>query len=136
MNPDSMQQTLALWLKGQGALASVNEIVLALASSAREIDREISRAAFGQGEQADTARNVQGEDQKTLDVVSNRIVLDHLTPFKTIAAMVSEEVEEVIIPAGADSEADLVVCFDPLDGSSNIASNCPIGTIFSVLQVS
>ncbi len=130
-----MHNQLALWLQGQGASASVNETILALARSAVAIDREIRLAAIGRGQQAQTSENVQGEDQKTLDVVSNQIVMEHLAGLDHIAAMVSEEVEHPILPSAIGPQADQVVCFDPLDGSSNIASNCPIGTIFSILGV-
>ena len=47
--------------------------------------------------------------------------------------MVSEEIPEVI-PVPEDLPiGPYLICFDPLDGSSNIDINVSIGSIFSVL---
>lgn len=46
----------------------------------------------------------------------------------------SEE-QNTVVPAGRSSDqAKYVVAFDPLDGSSNIGSNIPVGTIFNLTQ--
>jgi len=83
--------------------------------------------------------NVQGEEQKDLDIISNDIVLAHMKKCPAVIALVSEEVPELLINPGgkisSDDEKNYAVCFDPLDGSSNIETNSAIGTIFSVLRL-
>jgi fructose-1,6-bisphosphatase len=80
------------------------------------------------------ATNVQGETQMKLDVVSNDIFLRTGEYGGHLAGMVSEEMEEPYqIPAEYPRGKYLLV-FDPLDGSSNIDINAPVGSIFSVLR--
>jgi len=81
-----------------------------------------------------TGVNVQGEQQKPLDVIANDIMLGTCEWGGQLAGMVSEEMEQPYeIPAIYPRGRYLLV-FDPLDGSSNIDVNMPVGTIFSVLR--
>ena len=75
-------------------------------------------------------QNVQGEDQKKLDVLANDLLLDALAQNVHCAGVASEELDHAT-PANADGS--LLVLFDPLDGSSNIDINMAVGTIFSIL---
>jgi fructose-1,6-bisphosphatase I len=70
--------------------------------------------------------------QKTLDVVSNDLLVKCAEQSGQVAAVASEELEDIVGFAGADRGRHLLL-FDPLDGSSNIDVNVSIGTIFSVL---
>ncbi|MBP6563422.1 MAG: fructose-1,6-bisphosphatase, partial [Neisseriaceae bacterium] len=74
--------------------------------------------------------NVQGEDQKKLDVMANTLLIDALSANPAVAGLASEE-ENTYVAAHADGE--YLVLFDPLDGSSNIDVNISVGTIFSIL---
>jgi len=77
------------------------------------------------------ATNVQGESQKKLDVIANDIFKNALKFSNKIAAITSEEEEEIYYVEGPD-EAKYVIAFDPLDGSSNIEVNVSIGSIFGI----
>ncbi len=78
--------------------------------------------------------NVQGEAQKKLDVISNDVVIGCNEWTGHLAALASEEMEEIYpIPAKYPRGKYLLV-FDPLDGSSNIDVNISVGTIFSILR--
>jgi fructose-1,6-bisphosphatase I len=80
------------------------------------------------------SENVQGEEQKKMDIISNEIMLEALSVNGHSAALASEEMEEVYnLPAGA-RRGKYLVTFDPLDGSSNIDINVSVGTIFSILK--
>jgi fructose-1,6-bisphosphatase I len=74
--------------------------------------------------------NVQGEAQKTLDVISNDIVLNHIRQNPQISILVSEELDEAV---HLSNQGGFLVATDPLDGSSNLDVNGGVGTIFSVL---
>lgn len=74
--------------------------------------------------------NVQGEEQKKLDVIANDMLIDALKNVPSCAGMASEEMD-TILPANASGK--YLVTFDPLDGSSNIDINMAVGTIFSIL---
>ena len=77
--------------------------------------------------------NVQGEDQKKLDVISNEIMVRGCAATGAVCGMASEEMDTSLrVPEGMPV-GPYLICFDPLDGSSNIDINSSIGTIFSVL---
>jgi len=78
--------------------------------------------------------NVQGEEQKKLDVLSNDIMVNALRASRKTAVLVSEELEEAIIVEDSHKGKYCVV-FDPLDGSSNIDAGVNIGTIFGVYKL-
>ena len=78
--------------------------------------------------------NIQGETQKTLEVLSNEVFIQANIPGGNLAAMASEEMDDIYqIPAEYPLGKYLLV-FDPLDGSSNIDVNVSVGSIFSVLK--
>ena len=83
---------------------------------------------------AATRTNSAGDEQKALDVVADNIMVATCEWGGQLAGMVSEEMDEPYqIPALYPRGRYLLV-FDPLDGSSNIDVNVPVGTIFSVLR--
>lgn len=78
--------------------------------------------------------NVQGEEQKKLDVISNEVFVKALISSGRTCLLVSEEVEDAIIVPPAQ-RGKYIVVFDPLDGSSNIDCGVSIGTIFGIYTV-
>jgi fructose-1,6-bisphosphatase len=93
----------------------------------------VARGALGEVLGAAGAENVQGEAQKKLDVISNRLLLEGVAWTGELAGIASEEMDDVH-PVPADGPPGRwLLLFDPLDGSSNIDVNVTIGTIFSVL---
>jgi fructose-1,6-bisphosphatase len=94
----------------------------------------IGRGALAEAHGSAQSSNVQGETQMKLDVMSNDIFLRTSEFGGQLAGMVSEELAE---PYQIPPEYPLgkyLLAFDPLDGSSNIDINAPVGSIFSVLQ--
>ena len=78
--------------------------------------------------------NVQGEDQKKLDVLSNDIMVNALRSSGKTAVLVSEEIDDAIIIEDR-YKGKYCVVFDPLDGSSNIDAGVNIGTIFGIYKI-
>eukprot|EP00897_Mesotaenium_endlicherianum_P008824 jgi/Mesen1/7970/ME000422S07129 len=78
--------------------------------------------------------NVQGEEQKKLDVLSNEVFINALRGSGRANILVSEENEEPIYIEAAKRGRYCVV-FDPLDGSSNIDCGVSIGTIFGIYML-
>ena len=81
--------------------------------------------------------NASGEDQKTLDVLSNEVMINVLQRTNKVGIMVSEENPGVVtVEAKGSGKGDkYAVVFDPLDGSSNIECNVSVGTIFGIYKV-
>jgi fructose-1,6-bisphosphatase len=94
----------------------------------------VGRGALGAEQGSADSINVQGEPQMKLDVISNDIFLRTHEYGGHLAGMVSEELEQ---PYQIPAEYPLgkyLLTFDPLDGSSNLDVNAPVGSIFSVLK--
>ncbi len=77
--------------------------------------------------------NTFGEEVQKLDAFANQLLVDSLLTSGTVYAVVSEEVEQPVF-APPSQAGEYLVYLDPIDGSSNIDTNCPIGTIFSLYQ--
>ncbi|RYD57701.1 MAG: class 1 fructose-bisphosphatase [Sphingobacteriales bacterium] len=81
------------------------------------------------------ATNVQGEEQMKLDIYANDTLISVLENSTDCAGIASEENDDFVCFGNEYSvNSKYVVLFDPLDGSSNIDVNAPIGTIFSIYR--
>ena len=98
------------------------------------ISRSIAKGALGEVLGTAGSENVQGEAQKKLDVLSNEILLEANEWGGHLAGMASEEMETIYEIPNRFPQGEYLLVFDPLDGSSNIDINSPVGTIFSVLK--
>ncbi|KPV41412.1 fructose 1,6-bisphosphatase [Thiohalorhabdus denitrificans] len=105
-----------------------------LTTAIRAISSAVNRAGIEDVLGQAGATNVQGEEQKKLDVLANTLILQSMEAMGHVAGLASEEMDEpYAIPAGYPKGKYLLV-FDPLDGSSNIDVNISVGTIFSILK--
>ena len=121
---------LAARLATEPADAALKEVVLAIADTCARISRVVASGALSGSLGAAGSTNVQDEEQKKLDVITNDMLSDALKACAPVAGLASEELEAVE-PTGR--VGGYLVTFDPLDGSSNIDVNVSVGTIFSVL---
>jgi len=80
------------------------------------------------------SENIQGETQKKLDVITNDIFIAENEWGGHLAAMASEEMDEIYSIPAKYPKGKYLLTFDPLDGSSNIDVNISVGTIFSILR--
>ena len=107
-------------------------LLIKIGSASKLISREVNRAAL-HGKLGYTGEiNVQGEQIAQLDFWSNEVLVDALKETGLVCTMVSEEMEAPLHVDRNCRPGSYVVCFDPVDGSSNIDINGTVGTIFSV----
>ncbi|MBI0132745.1 class 1 fructose-bisphosphatase [Snodgrassella sp. W8132] len=106
------------------------DVITSISQACLHINREIRLGALDNILGSAHTGNIQGEEQKKLDVLSNQIMIDTLSANPAIAGLASEEEDSFVT---ASQNGQFLVLFDPLDGSSNIDVNISIGTIFSVL---
>lgn len=111
----------------------LRDLVLTVANACQKISTTVGQGALANVLGSLESENVQGEVQKKLDVISNDILLNECEPSGYLAAMASEEMEDIYRIGDQYSKGRYLLLFDPLDGSSNIDVNVSIGTIFSVL---
>jgi fructose-1,6-bisphosphatase I len=114
------------------ARGELSQLLRDIGLAAKVINKEIMRSGLIGIEGPAGDKNVQGEEQQKLDVVANIRYIRALTRGGEVCAIVSEE-EEDMIDTG-NHNAKYVVAMDPLDGSSNIDVNMPVGTIFSIYK--
>lgn len=122
--------TLASYLNDHTTNPALNDVITTVTDVGKTISQLLRKGALADilGEAGN--QNVQGEEQKKLDVLANDLLLDALAKNAHCAGVASEELDDGT-PAHADGS--LLVLFDPLDGSSNIDINMAVGTIFSIL---
>jgi fructose-1,6-bisphosphatase I len=116
------------------ATGELSGILYDMALAAKMISSRVRRAGLADILGATDIENVQGEIQQKLDVFSNETIIKAMDHGGRLCAMASEEAPDIIqIPDGFRC-GKYCLLFDPLDGSSNIDVNVPVGTIFSVLR--
>jgi fructose-1,6-bisphosphatase I len=112
---------------------SLSRLFGAIQLAAKMINRDVRKAGLIDilGNFGET--NVQGEEQKKLDVISNDVFKKLMDMGGDCVCVVSEEDEGIHwCPDGKD--AKYILAIDPLDGSSNIDVNASIGSIFSIYK--
>ncbi|BGP30126.1 Fructose-1,6-bisphosphatase [Rhodotorula toruloides] len=115
------------------ATGDLTLLLTAIQTTCKFISTNVRRAGLLNLIGAAGSANVQGEDQKKLDILSNDIMVNSLRASGKTAVLVSEEIDDPIIIDAAHRGRYCVV-FDPLDGSSNIDAGVNIGTIFGVYK--
>ena len=106
------------------------QVISTIADTCQTIDQALQKGALAGVLGSAQHENVQGEEQKKLDVISNDYLIDALKVHPQVGGLASEELDEF---TPAQENGKYLVLFDPLDGSSNIDINMCVGTIFSIL---
>ena len=108
--------------------AILNRIV----SGGKRIAQELREAGLTDNLGTTDARNVHGEQVQRMDARANELFVEALQGCGIVQIVVSEEMDEPVSVAAAEGSGKYAVFFDPLDGSSNIDVNAPLGSIFSI----
>lgn len=115
----------------------LSDLLSAIALGVKIIGKLVATAGF-QGLYGYTGKtNVQGEQTQILDEAADSILQEVLGTSGHFGLLVSEEqgsVMEVNQQTKLGHGQKYVVAFDPLDGSSNLGSNIPVGTIFTIFR--
>lgn len=75
--------------------------------------------------------NIQGENVMKMDDIADSIVLHYLRRSNQVICAITEEEAD---PVHLNEEGRYFVYYDPLDGSSNIKHNLPVGFMFAVAK--
>ncbi|MEL6539412.1 MAG: class 1 fructose-bisphosphatase [Bacteroidota bacterium] len=76
--------------------------------------------------------NASGDVQQKLDMVAHQYCIEALQQTGKVRAVISEEAPGIVTLD--DCSHGYIVAIDPLDGSSNIGVNAPLGTIFGIYR--
>ena len=116
------------------ASGELSGLLYDLALAAKMIANKVRSAGLADIIGSAESENVQGETQQKLDVISNEIIIKAVDHGGRLCALASEEEPGIIQIPDSFKCGKYCLLFDPLDGSSNIDVNVPVGTIFSVVR--
>ena len=117
------------------ATGEMSALLRDLGLAGKIVNKQVRRAGLVDILGKHGATNVQGEEQMKLDIFANETLINILKYSTDCAGIASEENDDhVCYEDTFSANSKYVVLFDPLDGSSNIDVNAPIGTIFSIYR--
>ncbi|SMO49116.1 class 1 fructose-bisphosphatase [Solitalea koreensis] len=117
------------------AKGELSRLLRDIGIAAKIVNREVNKAGLVDILGEAGTMNVQGEHVKKLDIYANEQFISALKSGGECSMIASEENEDVIhVNSAVSKNAKYIVAMDPLDGSSNIDVNVPIGTIFSIYR--
>ena len=116
------------------ASGELSGLLYDLALAAKMIANKVRSAGLADIIGSAESQNIQGETQQKLDVISNEIIIKAVDHGGRLCALASEEEPGIIQIPDNFKCGKYCLLFDPLDGSSNIDVNVPVGTIFSVVK--
>lgn len=106
------------------------DIVSRIAYASVEIASTLNKGNVGQQmTKKNGTLNSHGEEVTSLDIYANHTIINRLQPCKKIKSIISEENFHEI---NVNERGRYKIAIDPLDGSSNIGMNIPVGTIFGI----
>lgn len=107
-------------------------VIAGIALAAKAIAQKVRRARIEDVLGEVGKMNLHGESQQKLDVLADDLLTHCLERQPSVAVLASEEADEATPVRSAQDGGRYCVCFDPLDGSSNIDVAVSVGTIFGV----
>lgn len=124
---------LAEQKKVPSATGDLTQLLTSIQTAVKAVSSAVRKAGIAHLYGISGTTNVQGEEVKKLDALSNELFINMLTSSYKTNLLVTEENEQHI-EVEAEKRGKYVVCFDPLDGSSNIDCLVSIGSIFGIYK--
>jgi len=123
------------FLKKNKTEENISKALVAIAEAIKEISLLLDQAPLIKSQDEIKKLNIHREIQTKADILSNEIFLKKLSSASAVIGAVSEEENKEIIFKKKRTKNQVIVFFDPLDGSSNLKSNISIGSIFSLFKL-
>ncbi len=117
-----------------GASGELSDLLASIGLGVKIISQLVQSASIRGSLGSTGEQNIQGEIVKELDREADQTLIDILGSSQQFGSVVSEEQDDILQTENVTGPAKYVVAFDPLDGSSNIGTNIPVGTIFSIFK--
>ncbi|MEW5900603.1 MAG: class 1 fructose-bisphosphatase [Acidobacteriota bacterium] len=116
------------------ATGALTNLLYDLALAGKVIASKTTRAGLAEILGGANEINIQGEEVMRLDRFADLTIFRLMDHTGRLAAMASEENENFLPIPDKYPKGKYVLVYDPLDGSSNVDFNVPIGTIFGVFK--
>lgn len=132
-------QTLGRFINSQRRLhpqstGELSDLLMSIAVGVKLIAQMVATAGFKGLHGYTGEKNYHGEETRIIDAEADEILCELLGSSGHFGLLVSEERDNVVATQSLSIGGQYVVAFDPLDGSSNIGSNIPVGTIFCIFR--
>lgn len=110
----------------QGCEADLARVILEIAETCKTI-----KSGFSSRQACSDTENVYGERQMALDKWADEVLIARLRGSGIVRYLASEEQPDVL---AFESDGDIGITMDPLDGSSLIGVNLAVGTIIGIFR--
>lgn len=132
-------QTLSRFIHTQRRLfpdstGELSDLLVSISLGVKLISQMVATAGFKGLHGYSGQVNSHGDEVRQLDREADEVLVELLSSSDHFGLLVSEERDDVIATQAVGSGGKYVIAFDPLDGSSNIGSNIPTGTIFCIFR--
>ncbi|MEV5834660.1 class 1 fructose-bisphosphatase [Nocardia sp. NPDC052112] len=117
-----------------GSSGEFSALVNVVATATKIIANQVTRGAIVGSLGASEPDNLPPTVHRKLDAIANDIMVAETQWTGHLSALLSEQMTDVHPVPDEHRRGKYLLAFDPLDGSSNIDVNLPVGTIFSVLR--
>ena len=117
-----------------GSSGEFSGLLNAVATAVKIISNQVGRGALAGAPGSDGVQNVRGAVQKKLGLISNEVMLGETEWTGYLAAMASEEMDDIYPVPATGRRGKYLLVFDPLDGPGDIDPSVSVGTIFSILR--
>lgn len=119
-------KTINDYLKEHKVSGELVSVIDSLLDAVRAISGKIRTSETGKA----GSKNIYGEEQLALDILSDKLIQEECKTNKYIGIISSEELpDEMNVGDG-----EYGVCYDPLDGSSLVDVNLAVGSIFGIYK--
>ncbi|XP_076459587.1 fructose-1,6-bisphosphatase isozyme 2-like isoform X2 [Babylonia areolata] len=115
------------------ATGDLTQLLNAILTAVKAVSSAVRKAGIHQLYGISGTANVSGDEVKKLDVLANDLFINMLKSSFTCCLLVTEENEKAV-EVEVENQGKYIVCFDPLDGSSNIDCLVSIGSIFGIYR--
>lgn len=118
----------------EGATGEFSGLLNAVATAIKVVSNRVNRGTLGAAAAAPQAGSATGLDPASLDAVVNDVIIAETEWTGHLAAMTSQERDDIYPVPASYRRGKYLLVFDPLDGSGNIDVDTSVGTIFSILR--
>ena len=126
----SLQEFLKKEVEEQHLSSDIAALLQTVTEANKPIHRALVHASFDE-QHISKHYNTSGDLQQPLDILAQDIFTILFKASKNVCAIISEESQSII---HLDSTGSYIIALDPLDGSSNLPVNAPVGTLFSIYR--
>ncbi|MDE2148741.1 MAG: class 1 fructose-bisphosphatase [Gammaproteobacteria bacterium] len=121
-------------LRDDAALSDLSALLIDVAAAIKSIAAVTARGALGGHLDAAELRAGGEQTRQRFNQIAHDAIVGQCEWGGLVAGMLSEELRDLCPIPREYPRGNYLLCFDPLDGSSNLDVNVAVGSIFSVLR--